>query len=300
MSFAARPPSTLWEPIPVGTGGLAVWAWFKPPHAPQSVTLQLPPEAWQRPEWLALLTLRQLAAAVGLPALQGWTYGGQAVALDPASAPWLDQPLPPPVAGLEPSLILWVPWEVTAQPTMAAAPGGAAVSGDHEIMFQQMAGYWQALLQLESDLRRVRMQLEQAVSRLSSLNRDLSSEEALAADNQDKKDWQDARRWLRDGAHGLNRSIKEIDIGIISGAGQRHRFDDLMKQHVIPRIPFAGMPQAVVDFEMLHKTAKNVLASAQTVLAKGSADGERRAQAVLNRIGQKQRQRRNKARGANA
>jgi hypothetical protein len=306
MTFSLRPPSSGWEPLPLTPDGLlAVWAWFKPPHAPTAVVFQLPPDLWQRPEAAPWLTLRGLAAAAGLEGLHGWTYGGQSFPFDATTAAYLDARLSPLLAGSDTTITLWspaMPMMPMAMPMPMAQPvaSGVAVSADTEVMFTQIEQFWQAILGIESDIRRVRTQLEQAASRLSSLNRDLSSEEALAADNQDKKDWQDARRWLRDCAHGLNRSIKEIDLGVISGAGQRHRFEDIIRRNVQPRVPFPGMPQWVVDFEMLHKTAKNVLASGQTVLAKGSADGERRANAVLQRIGQKLRQRRNKARGANA
>ena len=132
------------------------------------------------------------------------------------------------------------------------------------------------------------------------LNRDLKPEEHLAADNADKKDWQDARRWLRDASAVLAKSIKQIDTGIISGAGQRHRFADIIQQYVEPRRLFPGLKQAVIDFEMHHRTVKNVLMAAQAALNKGSADGERRANTVLNRIAAKMRQRRSNTRGTNA
>ena len=167
-------------------------------------------------------------------------------------------------------------------------------------LFETIASLWLAIQHIETDVRRVRSQLEQATSKLSSLNRDLNPEERLAADNLDKKDWMDARRWLRDSAAVLSKSIKQIDTGIISGAGQRHRFEDIVQQYVEPRIPFPGLKQSVTDFEMHHRTAKNVLMAAQTALSKGSADGERRANTVLQRIAGKVRQRRNNARGPNA
>jgi hypothetical protein len=286
---------------------VCVWGWFKPPHAPQSVTVHVPDELWPSPD-AALLTIRRLAAAAGIEQLLGWTVCGQAFQLDPQTAGYLDAPLPKPPPGADPQIVLWsvpvaAPVPQPMQPAMPAYAGGAgelAPGEDPGPLFDMIAYYWTSIQQIESDLRRTRMQLEQAMSRLSSLNRDLNSDEALAADSLDKKDWQEARRWLKDCASPLSRSVKEIDVGIISGAGQRGRFEDLYKQFVLPRIPFPGLKQAVIDFEMHNKSAKNVLQAAQVALSKGSSDGERRANAVLQRIAQKVRAKRNKARGMNA
>ncbi|HUQ72499.1 MAG TPA: hypothetical protein VM165_23425 [Planctomycetaceae bacterium] len=305
MSFAVRPPSSAWEAVPLAAERpLPVWGWFKPPHAPNTVAVHVPDEIWQAPESAALLTIRRLALATGVEQLLGWTLYGQHFQLDDRTAAFLDAPLPRPPAGADSQIILWTPLVVAPvaqpmSPTMGGA-SGLAPGEDPGPLFDLIAYYWSSILQLESDLRRTRMQLEQGISRLLSLNRDLNTEEALAADSLDKKDWQEARRWLKDCAAPLSRSVKEIDVGIISGAGQRGRFEDLYRQHVIPRIPFPGLKQAAVDFEMHNKSVKNVLQAAQTALSKGSSDGERRANAVLQRLSGKVRQKRNKARGTNA
>lgn len=321
IAFSQRPASLQWEACPLlQTAGPMAWIWFKPPQAPQSVAIRLGPELWQAAEVVPRLTVRTFAAISGINQLQGWTLYGHYVALDPSTEPLLDTLLPTPMMGVDPLLVLWPQRSITEPPVrevgtppalvppMMMAPytaslpvaygtGAGAATPEERAMLEQIAEYWRVILQLDTEIRRVRMQLEQSVSKVSSLNRELNNEEALAADNADKKDWQDVRRWLRDCAAGLSRSIKEIDIGVMSGAGQRHRFEDMMKQFVEPRIPFAGLPQAVTDFEMFHKSAKNVISAAQSALNKGTADGERRANLVLQRIAGKVRQKRSKARG---
>ena len=311
MSFQLRVPSAGWEAVPLAAdGSRAVWGWFKPPQAPNSVALQVPAEVWSLADSAQPITIRLLAAAAGVPVLQGWTLCGQFYPLDERTASFVDVPLAPPPAGVDPSIILWS-GETEAMPLMAPMPEHSAFSAasgasdllpgeDPGPLFEAIASLWLAIQQIETDVRRVRGQLEQAAGKLSSLNRDLKPEEQLAADNLDKKDWMDARRWLRDSAAGLSKSIKQIDTGVISGAGQRNRFADIIQQYVEPRIPFPGLKQSVMDFQMHHRTVKNVLMAAQAALAKGSADGERRANTVLQRIAGKTRQRRNNTRGSNA
>lgn len=305
MKFEQRSPSTGWEPVVLSASGQpVVWGWFKPAHAPTSVAFNIPLPVWSQSEQAAHITIRRLAEAAGVDALQGWTVFGQNYPCDTQSLSYLDLPVPAPPAGLEPLIVLWsqsAPVFPSSPPGMsvgysAAATPPASANPNAAALFDQMQYHWSGIQQLETELRRARMQLEQAASRLSSLNRDLSADEANSADNNDKKDWQDARRWLRDGAAGLTRSIKEIDVGIVSGAGQRHRFDDLMKTYVQPRVSFQGMEQSAIDFEMFHKSAKNVLSAAQVALSKGGADAERRANAVLQRIAAKARARRTKHR----
>ncbi|MDZ4686055.1 MAG: hypothetical protein SH850_13385 [Planctomycetaceae bacterium] len=305
MSFAHRPPSTAWEAVPLAAERpIPVWGWFKPPHAPNTVAVHVPDDVWQSPESVALLTIRRLVLATGVEQLLGWTLYGQHFQHDERTAAFLDAPLPRPPAGADPQIVLWTPLVVAlvVQPMLPAVSGGGHLASgeDPGPLFDLIAYYWSSIQQMESDLRRTRMQLEQGISRLSSLNRDLNTEEALAADSLDKKDWQEARRWLKDCAAPLSRSVKEIDVGIISGAGQRGRFEDLYRQYVIPRIPFPGLKQSTVDFEMHNKSVKNVLQAALTALSKGSSDGERRANAVLQRLAGKVRQKRNKTRGTNA
>ena len=309
MSFPLRVPSSGWEPVPLmADGSRAVWGWFKPPQAPNSVAVQVPPEVWQSANSSQPITIRLLAAATGVSVLAGWTHCGQFYPLDERSACFLDAPLAPPPAGVDPSIILWsgqaIPMAVPMpQYSMfAAGPAGGDPSLGDEAgpLFDAIAAIWLSIQHIETDVRRIRSQLEQAARKLASLNRDLSPEEALAADNLDKKDWLDARRWLRDSSAVLQKSIKQIDVGIISGAGQGHRFADFYKQNVEPRIPVPGLKQTAIDFEMHHRMARNVLMEAQAALTKGGADGERRANTVLQRIAGKMRQRRSNSRGSNA
>lgn len=306
FSFAQRAPSTSWEGVPLPTSPpLVVWGWYKPPHAPTAVALQLPGELWQGSGATGQLTLRLLATAVGMETLLGWTIYGQYYHFHAQTASFVDIPLSPP-PGENPQVILWsqsanLPTFSMPVPEMVPQTvGGDLLPGeDPNPYFDLIEFYWTNILYIESEVRRARLQLDHSISKLHALDRDLTFDELYAADSADKQQWQDARRWLRDAAASLSRSIKEIDVGLLSSAGQRNRFLDLYEQFVKVRIAFPSLKQAAVDFEMHHKSAKNVLQAAQSALHKGMSDGERRANAVLQRIHQKARQKSNQARGKN-
>jgi len=78
-------------------------------------------------------------------------------------------------------------------------------------------------------------------------------------------------------------------VGTTSGAGQRHKFEEIYRKYAVPRRPFAGLAQSVNEFESYKKTVQNVLASAQANIARAGRDAEQRANAVLTRISAKMR-----------
>ncbi len=323
MPFPSRAPSTAWEIVPLPTNpSVALWVWFQPGHAPDSVVFQLPPELWQTNPAMSQVSLRLLAGAAGIDSLRGWSLYGQSYPLDAQTVRLLDAALPPPPPGVDPQVVLWaqpsmaqpmfpqpmLPQPMPHQSMTAPASNPETIIGIGELMpgenpgpyFDLINSCWTNIQYIESDVRRARAQLEQSASRLSSLNRDLTFDELQASDSVDRQNWQDARRSLRDAAGGLSRSIKEIDVGLLSSAGQRNKFLDLMERYVKPRVPFPGLKQAALEFEAHHKSAKNVLQAAQTAINKGGTESERRANSILQRIRQKGRQKSNQTRGKNA
>lgn len=292
-----KAPSTAWEAVTVPTNPpVVLWAWFRPAQAPESAVVQLPVQLWENQAVASQITIQRLASAIGIDALYGWMIYGQSYALDAHTSLIMQAPLPPPPSGTDEQIVFW-PQPTSAPPIAAVSPGyspsgtmpiGDLLPGESPNQYLDLIdSYWNQILYIESDIRRARIQLEQSVSKLSSLNRDLTFDELQGSDSSDRQAWQDARRFLRDSAHGIGRAIKEIDIGLLSSAGQRNRFLEIYESNVKPRIPFPGLKQTASEFEMYHKSAKNVLAAAQTALNKGTSDGERRANSVLQRIQQK-------------
>src|SRR5690606_18464790 len=122
--------------------------------------------------------------------------------------------------------------QVPALPMATPPTAGHPAAGDYsdERALQAFEADWHALLTLETQLAAARKQLGALQGQLQSLNRDLSPDERLAADNQDNKDWQDARRWLRDALASVSRWIRDHDIGMVSAAGNRNHFEQIYEQ----------------------------------------------------------------------
>jgi hypothetical protein len=301
MLLFQRNPSINWEVLPLEqTGKIAIWVWYRPPASPYGLMFSVPGALFQTPSTASMLTVRRLVATAGIDQerILVWSVNGVTFDATGETSSFLDNPIPPVAPGMNQTVTVWIEPHPSMQfanpaPAMVAAPFPAQTpnyaSASDAQLFEAVASSWDGILLLESRVSSLRKELNGVASRLNSLNRDLNSDERRAADSKDKQDWQDARRWLRDSLALLSRSMKEIDTGITSGAGSRHKFDDIYNTYIVTRKPFPGLSQAVIEFESHRKTVQNVVASAQASLAKAGRDAEMRAQSVLRNIASKVR-----------
>lgn len=299
MDFAKRPPSVNWEAVPVPEcPPCVIWTWFKPQSAPFDVAVQIPPET--HAACGPSLSMRRLLALIGLRVelVESWTVQGATFPVQQGANPLLDQPLPAAGPWGDPGISVRVsptmqqtPMPPATQvPAQMTATAPMAAGDDHALRALGAYGSdWQALLTLETQLASVRKQLGAIQGQLQSLNRDLNPDEILVASSQDRKDWQDARRWLRDNLSVVSRWIRDHDIGMVSAAGNRNRFEQIYREHVVPKIPFPGLDAVLFDFEQHRKTAQNLLIQMQSAYQNASRDGVNRARQLLNRIGSKLR-----------
>jgi len=296
MHISERLPSTALEPVPLtGDPQYIVWAWFKPPAAPQGLFVQVPPEAFQNPARRQSLTIRTILRAVEVDpsqvavwSLYGVSYDGRQLA-----HPTWDFPIPEPGMAADPSIGIYLhsspaalPPAVTAPASISQAAGGGA--------FSRMEADWNACLQLELQLTAASKLLNATLQRINSLNRDMSPEEARCADSQDKRDWQEARRWLRDVASRVSRYLKDHLVGITSNASKRNSYESIYQTYIAPRRQFDGLEQSERDFDSYRKSLQTLLTNMGTVNATAVQEGERRAQQVMARVAGKIRSSRTK------
>jgi hypothetical protein len=297
MYFAARPASTTWEQIPLsGSAAGCCWAWFKPPTAPECVVLRLPEQIFPAGHGVPAVTARQLLQAAGIEPGQvtGWSVYGSPIDVRGLPAV-LDLPIPPLAAGAEPEICVYVTG-LPPQPVANVLP--SAASGDELAhVFDQIDTDWTMSLLLEKQLVLLRKQLSGMLTRITTLDRDLSPEERMHGDRQAKNDWQEARRWLKDSSAKLVRYIKEHDTGETSNAGKREWFYSTYDQIVLPRRSVENLLQIQRNFESHRKRLQILQTNMTTALQFAGSDGERRAQQVLERVARSVRDSRAKARG---
>jgi hypothetical protein len=316
--FIESAPSTTWDlfVIPQALAG-TLWLWNKPAHSPNSTLVNIPQESYTNCH--ALMSVWHLVRVLGcdINDLQGWTFAGHRFENLPAQQPLLIQIFPFPIPANECIVELhWKPVSVghpmqgTFQGTLqgqglnfsgladAEAPADRAVvstsgsgnlSAEDEFRIRSMATDWLGIIQVERQMSVIRKQMDGVLGRLSALNRDLNPGESTAADSMDKRDWQDARRWLRDAATNVSRYIREYDVGITSSAGIRNRLLNYYKEYVEPKQSFPELLAAQKEFESFRKSVQTLMGTMQSAIANATRDGENRARTILNRIASKAR-----------
>jgi hypothetical protein len=315
--------------------------------------LRIAPEAFQSAAPADQWTMRQLLLAVDVdPAYVAmWRVNGAAFPGAGGTNPLLDLPIPPPVPGADPNIVVSValpalhavfpPAMVVPGPApkgngapaaappplagfsrgnamslMPAAPGVPAglspvpianpvglapgSNQNHEPVipapahlmeaYEHVEQDWRACQEAEKDLARLRQQCLDMMGRLKALNRDLTGPERLHSNNQEKKDWQNARRMLRDCTNRLWKSVKAHDIGYTSSAGQRRWFEATYDKYIAPRLHFDGFQDADRAFGTYRKIVTTLHIEMTNGLSIAQLDGERRAQQILARIAEKIRE----------
>lgn len=309
--FAARPPSQSWEPLLWANDPQhPAWVWLKPPTVPHGLALGIPEETWRTCPHLQHLTLRRLLLAAGVDpsCVAMWQFAGMPFPGMNGTNPIFDQPIPAPGPGVAPEIIVVINAPAGMMPPMSYPPPMAAAmmaaapmhtssstfSGTQAEMFERLDTEWTAVLDLEKDLERLRKMLVDLSARMKVLNRDLNSDERLYSSREDKQDWQDARRFLRDGENRLRACVKEFDIGDPSSAGYRRGLETIYHQFVVPRVPFNGIESAVGQFEAHRKLVTTLQGKMNNAYLGAVSNGERRAQQILARIAGKVREAGNK------
>ncbi len=312
--FGYRQPSATWEQVPLPNGaGHVVWVWFRPPHMPNGAIVRLPPELATYPA-RNQLTYRWLLSFTGMEInmLAMWYVFGTPYQNAPGMEAALDAVVPEPPQGAQPEIAFVAHMPAQMMPPMQAPmmpqqqmaqPAGfnsavpqfstqeVGMTPDLEKLLHRIDSEWRSAVTLERQLAGVRKKVAGLVGKLSSMDKELSPEERLHADNNDVKDWADARRWIKDVSNKAQRYVKEHDIGLTSMAGRRGSMAETYKTVIEPKRPVAGLDGILREFDAYRKSLQTLLNNLNNAYTSASQDGERRAQRVLAKI-------RAKARGA--
>jgi hypothetical protein len=302
--FFARVPSANWEQIPLRGAGGFLWVWFKPPAVPNGFIIRIPDEVFaasqeQAEAALPGLTMRHLLGEIGidLTIVSLWYQYGVPCEGRTGASPSLDQTIPPPPAGADPQIVVLIAVPAAGLPFgQPPNPDVASVTSLTKV-FDEMEADWYAVLLLEKQLLLARKQLTNALGRLAALDRDLSPEERLHGDRQDKSDWQEVRRSLKDAATKLSRFVKEHDVGETSAAGKKHWFSEVYQKFVVPRQAFDGLVPLHREFESYRKRLQILLQNMQLSNTNVAQESERKAQQILFRIGSRARSAQHKTTG---
>jgi hypothetical protein len=295
VTFAQRPASQSWEVVTVPTNPpLHLWAWYKPLQAPAAIMLQVPPAA--TPQQSAF-TVRQTLPLLGIDptAVQSCSLFGFWFAGEGGTSQHLDQPVTGPPAGADPNVVLHIEAPMPTSPD-STVDSKAPADERTRTMFRSFERDWKTTRNAQRQLDGLQKQLLDMQSRLGTMNRDLTPEEALHAERSDHDDWRDARRWLRDASNRLSKCVKELVAGETTYAGKNQWFEQIYTDYISTQTPFPGMDEARGEFEYHRRTIQNLCDRMQSAYHHAQQEGIQRAQVVLSRIAVKVASKRAKGR----
>lgn len=295
VTFAQRPASQTWEIVSIPTNPpVALWAWFKPPHAPSAIMLQVPPAAATQPP---AFTVRQTLPALGVDptAVQSCSLFGLWFSGEGGTSPQFDQPVNGPPPGADPNVVIYV--EAPAVAASSATSDSDGPSNDRKrAIFRSFERDWKSTRNAQRQLDGLQKQLLDMQTRLTTMNRDLTPDEALYAERSDHDDWRDARRWLRDSSNRLSKCVKELIAGETTYAGKNQWFEQIYRDYISTQTQFPGMEEARGEFEFHRRTIQNLCDRMQSAYHHAQQEGIQRAQVVLSRIAVKVASKRAKGR----
>lgn len=249
--------------------------------------------------------------------------------------PYLNQAVPSPVQGASSEIMLSVfetayPGFTVAQPPMVAqlpmghVAGGPVVGwagqGDSALtasgamgtesnaaddfdkkhagksLYDRIEASWKSAVQMERQMTGLRQKLSALANTLGKMDRDLSPEERLASDREDKDAWEDARRWVRDLAGKCHREVKAFDIGMTSSAGKRNWMEQTYQTVIEPRAQSTELETYRREFETYRKDIMNLQRAMSSAIQAGTQNGTSRAQRITGSIQKKIQERRRRMR----
>jgi hypothetical protein len=248
VNFAEQAPSKQWAALKF-RGETFAEVWFKPEGEPFTLTFRIPQKSFQLPDLGQRLTTENLLKAVGIATeevetsrLEGASHSGMN-----ESNTELRHPLPPPAQDTT-HLNLYV----NLKPPQDAAPNEGCQPEIPEARWQDLESRWNAILGLEASMETLRISMETLRAEMEASSRKtLTSEEKLHALNSDVAQWNKAKSRV---LHALPKVREYIHRSTwATGTPERKKLEELLKNHIRPRIPFPQMDQVVEQLENLLK-----------------------------------------------
>ena len=159
-----------------------------------------------------------------------------------------------------------------------------------DTMFNRIEALWKSATQLERQMTGLRQKLSAMQTALGKMDRELAPDERLASDREDRDEWNDTRRWIRDLQSKCHREVKAFDIGMTSSAGGRHYLENIFTTIIEPRIKSSKLAQYRTEFEKHRKDMVSLQRGMVAALTTSAQNGTQRAQRVLGKIARKIRE----------
>ena len=307
--------------------GIVLWAWYRPAHLPSGVVVSIPPEVLNAfPAGFPISLGDVLAAAGVLPQqFQAVSMFGSEWHSAALFASVVNHPIPGVPTGCPPEIAMAVAEQQLMMPVMPMYHPGSNASMDmnafaghsafpglqsedygqyddddefeddetaltDDMMYHRIEASWKSARQIERQMTGLRQKLSTMQAALGKLDRELLPEERLASDREDRDEWSDVRRWMRELQTKCHREIKSFDIGMTSGAGGRRRLEEIYLTLIEPHVASGQLATYRAEFDQFRKDMVSLQRAMVTALQAASQNGTQRASRILSKIAGKIRE----------
>ncbi len=270
MKFSDRPPSSDWAPLKYKGEPLAE-AWFKPDGDPLALVFRVPRGPARLADVSGRLTVETLLRAVAVAGdeVESWRFDPADSAAAGVAESELKRPLPPPPPDA-PHLTIHIRFRPPAAPAeVTAAPAnGQAECEVPPGKWNDLDARWQAVLNLEAGIGATRLSVEAARAELETASRkSLTAEEKQHALQADVSQWTKAKSRIHFTLPKLREFVHRATWA--TAVPERKRLEQIVKDHIEPRVPFPGVDGVREELEHLQKDRQVLAAQGNAVLQEG-------------------------------
>jgi hypothetical protein len=249
VNFSEQPPSKQWASLK-SRGEQVAEVWFKPEGEPFALTFRIPQKSFHIPGIGQRLTTENLLKSVGIAPeeVESWRHDGAPPSGTKQPPSELGCALPPP----PPDGTHLNVYVTLKPPPPAAAPNERGEPEIPEAKWQDLEARWHAILGLEASMETLRISMESLRAEMEASSRKmLTADEKVHALNADVAQWNKAKSRI---LFALPKAKEFIHRSIwAAGTPERKQLEELVKNHIRPRVPCPQMNQVVEQLENLLK-----------------------------------------------
>jgi hypothetical protein len=250
MNFSEQPPSKQWAALKY-RGEPCAEVWFKPEGEPFTLTFRIPRETFHTPGMSQRLTIENLLKSVGIAAaeVESWRHEGASTAGATEADSGLGHPLPAPAQDAA-HLTLHV---TLKPPPRSVAPEEDCVPEIPESKWQDLEARWNSILGLEASMDTLRISMESLRAEMEALSgKTLTAQEKVHALNADVVQWNKAKSRV---VFALPKAREFIHRSTwAAGTPERKEVEEIVKNHIRPRIPFPHVDRVAQQLDSLLKS----------------------------------------------
>jgi hypothetical protein len=223
-------------------------AWFKPEGDRPTFMFRVPRDRFQTADTSPPLTIETLLQAAAIPRdeVESWRLGDASHASTGGTDPELTRPLLPP-----PPDATHLTVYVHMKPPAHAAAGDESQEVPPE-KWQALEASWKTILGLEASVEMLRLSLEGLRSEMeAAFKRSMNVEEKVHGLQSDVAQWNKAKSRVHYALPKVREFIHRATWA--AAVPERKSLEELVKDHVEPRIPFPEMDHVRERLEHMQK-----------------------------------------------